>query len=151
MKHRSVRTAAAVLLRLCLCGPAAHAFGERSTTALDRRREGEKAFLPLILRLTPSEGPLPLPQLAGLACGRRWRPHGAAHAGRTRSGPVDSLAADPAWGQPSVRQPAAPGPARSGSCHRSGAQRPDATGRARGSGRSSPCMLIIKVDYRSKA
>ncbi len=33
---------------------AAHAFGERSTTALDRMREGEKALLPLILRLTPS-------------------------------------------------------------------------------------------------
>ncbi len=42
----------------CACaGPAAHAFGKRSTTALDRMREGEKALLPLmslILRLTPS-------------------------------------------------------------------------------------------------
>jgi hypothetical protein len=41
-------------------------------------------------------------------------------------------------------RPAARGPG-------SGAQWPAATGRARGSGRSSPCMLINKVDYRFKA
>ncbi len=48
---------------------------------------------------------------------RRTHNHDAAHACRTRSGPVGSLAAGPAWGQPPVLRPAAPGgpgPARSG-------------------------------------
>jgi hypothetical protein len=57
--QRSARTAPRAQLPqfscACACaGPAAHAFGERSTTALDRMREGEKALLPLILRLNPS-------------------------------------------------------------------------------------------------
>jgi hypothetical protein len=53
----------------CACArPAAHAFGERSTTALDRMGEGEKAQLPLILRVTS----LLLSQLAG------WRAEGDA-------------------------------------------------------------------------
>ena len=52
--QRSTRTAAAVLLRLCLCWPCGPCIWRRSTTALDRMKEGEKALLALILRLTPS-------------------------------------------------------------------------------------------------
>ena len=58
-------------------------------------KEGEKALLALILRLTPSPSS---------SSSQGWRaegdadPHGAAHAGGTRSGPVGSLAAGPAWG-----------------------------------------------------
>ncbi len=71
-------------------------------------------MLPLIHRPTPS----PLPQLAGLACGRRCRPHGAAHAGRT-----DPVQLAPRPGCRSSLGPA-PGPAACGPRAGSGARDP---------------------------
>ncbi len=50
----SARTAPQFSCACACAGPAAHAYGKRSTTALDSMRQVEKALLPLILRLTPS-------------------------------------------------------------------------------------------------
>ncbi len=131
--QRSARTAPRAPLQqfscACACaGPAAHGFGERSTTALDRMREGEKALLPLILRLSPS--PSSSTRRVGVrkemqtprCCSCRPYPIRSSWLPGCRSslGPAPGPAA------------LGPGPARSGSCHRSSAQRPAATGRAHG-------------------
>ena len=143
---RAARTAAAVLLRLCLCGPAAHAFGERSTTALDCMKEEEKALLPLILRLTPS------PSSSTRRVGVRKEMQ-TPRCCSCRPYPIRS-----SW------LPGSAGwlPVQPGASLRSGGPRPlvrraaaAATGRARCGPRPpqavGPCMLINKVDYRFKA
>jgi hypothetical protein len=114
--QRSARTAPrAPAGGACACaGPAAHGFGERSTTALDRMREGEKMLLPLILRLTPS--PSSSTRRVGVrkemqtprCCSCRPYPIRSSWLPGCRSslGPAPGPAA------------LGPGPARSGSCHR---------------------------------
>ena len=144
--HRSASNAAAVLLRLCLCWPCGPCIWRRSTTALDRIQEGEKALLALILRLTPSPSS---------SSSQGWRAEGDADPTVLLMPAVPDpvllapwlpvqLGASPRSGGPRPgAAAAATGPARSG-------PRPP-VGPVRARGRSSPCMLVNKVDYRFKA
>ena len=113
--QRSARTAPRAPLPqfscACACaGPVAHAIGERSTTALDRMKEGEKALLALILRVTPSPCS---------SSSQGWRAEGDADPTVLLMPAVPDpvqlapwLQVQPGASPLLVRRPAAPGPAQ---------------------------------------